>query len=209
MGKDEGGADEGRTLRERAGPRPLTVASRYCSVPQSLTARLKRSSRYCKEERRTRGHLGRSCLGARDLWVPAPAPVASALSPEDSFALCTLARGNLYQVHIFPPVRTHCAHPPSPRLCPQHVCTRLPPTHTHTHSWPTAITLDFNHFAHCLRKVLSLAGLDTWESEHRPAPRPSRRQRGSQVWNFQAALRQHSGMYMLRHVGGRCVPAHR
>ena len=51
-GRVVGWADEGRTLRERAGPRPLTVATRYCRVPQSRTARLNRSSRYCKEEPR-------------------------------------------------------------------------------------------------------------------------------------------------------------
>lgn len=44
--------DRSGTLRARAGPRPLTVATRYCRVPQSRTARLKRSSRYCKEEPR-------------------------------------------------------------------------------------------------------------------------------------------------------------
>lgn len=46
-----GGADEGGTPERDwagAGPRRLTVATRYCRVPQSRTARLKRSSRYCK-----------------------------------------------------------------------------------------------------------------------------------------------------------------
>lgn len=48
-GRAVGGPDAGGNLRESAGPRRLTVAIRYCRVPQSLTARLKRSSKYCKE----------------------------------------------------------------------------------------------------------------------------------------------------------------
>ena len=64
--------DPSWTLGASAGPRPLTVATRYCRVPQSRTARLKRISRYYKEKPRARGHLESPHSGTRGFWVLHP-----------------------------------------------------------------------------------------------------------------------------------------
>lgn len=101
MGRALGRADAAGNLRESAGPRLLTVAIRYCTVPQSLTARLKRSSRYCQEEPRASGYLDRCYPEVGGLWVPSPALLASALPPEANFSLHTLSRGGPQQAHIF------------------------------------------------------------------------------------------------------------
>ena len=47
IGQVGAGYDNCSCGRGRAGS-SLTVATKYCSVPQSRTARLKRSSRYCR-----------------------------------------------------------------------------------------------------------------------------------------------------------------
>lgn len=154
-GRAVGGADEGRTLGERAGSRPLTVASRYCTVPQSLTARLKRSSRYCKEE------------GAEGSWSPGQI-LARGSRPLRSFTrplgFCPLSRGQLCSLHScrweplpsahIPTVRAHLCTPTISMPVPTACVYTCPPPPTHTHSWPTVISLDFNHFTHCLREVL-------------------------------------------------------
>lgn len=129
-----GRAYEGRTLRGggKAGPRPLTVATKYCTVPQSLTARLKRSSRYCKEEPRAGGHLDRSYPGARGLWVLSRTILAlpslgrpaslSALSPAEAFAKRT---------HFDLSAYTLCTRA-IPCLCPWHVPRRTELSNLHT-----------------------------------------------------------------------------
>lgn len=69
--------------------------------------------------------------------------------------LCTLASGNLPSAHIptspHTPVHTHHLH-----ACAHGMCAHPPkaPPSTHTHSWPTVTSLNFNHFA---------ARLNTWE----------------------------------------------
>ena len=141
-GRDRPIFDPSWTLGASAGPRLLTVATRYCRVPQSRTARLKRISRYYKEKPRVRGQLESPHSGTRGSWLlhphswllPAhrrPTPHscprrrggrrAPSKHPFQSICthLCTLA--------IPAPVHTACAR----RTAPSSVHTLVPHAPTH------------------------------------------------------------------------------
>ena len=119
-GRDHQIFDPSWTLGASAGPRPLTVATRYCRVPQSRTARLKRISRYYKEKPRVRGHLESPHSGTRGFWVgPSPALLASARPPEDNSTLLpTGERGAEGSRQASFPIYLHTlVHTRHPRAC--------------------------------------------------------------------------------------------
>lgn len=198
-GKTVGGP---MSLREKAGPKSLTVATRYCKVPQSRTVRLKRSSRYCKEEPRAGGHLDRSYPGARGLWVPSPALLASALPPEANFILRTLSRADPSANSTHSDLSSHtCAHASSRAcahgMCPgglsHPVCTRSPSLLFGL--CPTVISRllytghDFYHFTHSPGgRSCNKSGWTFEKPEQRPAPCRRQEEAESRVWNPEPAI---------------------
>lgn len=111
------------TPRAGAGPRPLTVATRYCRVPQSRTARLKRSSRYCKEGPR----LVVTWTGpTQEVEASGVLPPPSRLLPSlrTPASLSALARvGAPRQANTF---RSVCTH-----LCTRSVPRKTDPSNAH------------------------------------------------------------------------------
>ena len=127
------------TLGASAGPRPLTVATRYCRVPQSRTARLKRISRYYKEEPRARGHLERPHSGARGFWVLHPPSWLLPARRRPAPHSCPRGRGGAEGSRqaaspVYPHTLVHTRHPRACacRVCPQDGTTSVYRVAPHT-----------------------------------------------------------------------------